>query len=145
MTALTACGPFKVQSRVRKRSVAAHVANNWPPESTAATPPLLPFGTVCAPVWASNAIKPYSASRTVLSARRHVWRWSNPPSHQEDLQPQYNYLLVQYGDLVCVGPVTCELEWYREWRLSNAVPKALWLPLSSISTSELMVLSPGET
>lgn len=43
---------------------------------------------------------------------RHVRRWSNLPSRYKDLQRQCNYLLVQYGDLVSVGPVTCEVEWY---------------------------------
>ena len=49
-----------------------------------------------------------------MCARRHLRRWSNLPRHWEDLQQQYNYLLVQYSDLACVGPVTCEVEWYWE-------------------------------
>lgn len=33
-------------------------------------------------------------------------------SHPEDLSQQFNYLLVLCSDLVWVGPVTSEVEWY---------------------------------
>ncbi len=87
------------------------------------------YSAMCTCFCASMHIMKHVCIPDRMCACRHVRRWSNSQSHQEDLQWQYNYLLVQYSDLVCMGLVTSEVGWY--WKCHSG-----WQPVVILCYSE---------